>query len=129
MAPRKRNHVVKGGVAKESALQAQARRVIVNAATRDTDYVSEQLANNPSMASLIAELLRDGTLQRVLTGTPLTSAMLKDKQLPATLTRWKQAKGTLAKRILQCLANRDLFEHIAQNLADDDDTPTKCPTL
>lgn len=118
MSPKKAPHQ-KGGVIKDSPLEVQARRLMANAQNRDLDYITNSLTTNPKMASLVAELLRDGTLVRVLDGKPLSAALLReDRTLPLNVTKWRHVKGPFAKRLLQALlADSDKYQTFAEALA------------
>ena len=119
MAPKASKASAKKAVIKDGALEVQARKIMANVASRDLVYVMEQLTDDGSMASLIAELLRDGTLQRVLRGTPLTEACLKGRQLPTTSTKWRHIKGPLAKKVLQALlGNGPNYAKVAKCIAE-----------
>ena len=119
MAPKASKASARKAVIKDGALEVQARKIMANVASRDLVYVMEQLTDDGSMASLIAELLRDGTLQRVLRGTPLTEACLKGRQLPTTSTKWRHIKGPLAKKVLQALlGNGPNYAKVAKCIAE-----------
>lgn len=118
MAPKMRAQQ-KTGVIKGSALEAQARRLMANAQNRDLEYINNILTANVKMASLVAELLRDGSLARVLDGKPLTAELLRqDRTLPVTATKWRHIKGPVAKRLLQALiSDADKYQNFAESLA------------
>ena len=120
MAPKaSKASATKKAVIKDGALEVQARKIMANVASRDLVYVMEQLTDDGSMASLIAELLRDGTLQRVLRGTPLTEACLKGRQPPMTSTKWRHIKAPLAKKVLQALlGNGPNYAKVAKCIAE-----------
>ena len=119
MAPRKAQRQQRGGVIKDSALEVQARRLMANAQNRDLEYITNILTANVKMASLVAELLRDGSLARVLDGKPLTAVLLReDRTLPVAATKWRHIKGIVAKRLLQALiSDPEKYQNFAEFLA------------
>ena len=103
-----------------SNLQNDIKRIMSAAQEREFQFVCDHLKANPQMASMAAELIRDGSLERILSGEALQQQKdITTRLLPAALRKWRHLKSPVALRILRALLGREKHEEFMLAVQED----------
>ena len=89
--------------AEAAALASSAKRALESATERDLELVKDHLGANPALCRMVAEMIRQGTFARILSGD--TVAQPAEKSLPASWTRrkWKSFNVKWGELVLKSL--------------------------
>ena len=82
--------------------------------------MTNRLKTNPQMTAMAAELIRDGLLEKILSGKTLEKAAAGAMMLPSTMRKWRSLKIQLALRILRGILGKDKHQEVLEALQQED---------
>jgi len=101
-----------------NAFQNDVKRLTSAAQQREFQFVTDHFKTNPKMVSMAAELIRDGSLEKLLAGETLEQRD-SARMLPVGLRRWRNLKTPLALRILRGLMGKTKHDGLMEALQEE----------
>ena len=98
------------------------RRIMLSVHAREAQYVTERLRHSPMMAQMAAELLRDGSLEKMVRGETDLEVQVARRMLPARFRKWHHLPSPVALRVLQGIIGPENYEKVLTGLQQDENS-------